>query len=89
MNPETVEIETVDISVSVTDGTDPIQGVTVTVADSECTTGSAGGCTLRNVPVGDITVTATKDGYESYSDSEIITDETESLSIELIETEQR
>ena len=52
---------------SVTDGTDPIEGATVTLIDSEeeeytGTTGSAGGCTIKDVPEGTYTVTATATG---------------------------
>jgi len=84
----TVEEETtVDISVSVTDGNSGVQGVTVAVADTEisATTGPAGGCTLKGVPVGTVTITATKEGYVDYSDSETITSETTSLEITLTE----
>jgi len=40
---------------------------------------------LRNVPVGTVTITATKEGYVAYSKSETITSETTSLSITLTE----
>ena len=65
-----------------------MQGVTVAIADTEITgtTGPAGGCTLKNVPVGTVTVTAVKDGYVDYSKSEIITSDTSSLSIVLTAT---
>ena len=50
------------------------------------TTGSAGGCTLSNVPYGNVTVTAVKEGYESYSQSLTVDDSTTSLQITLTET---
>lgn len=79
------EIETVDITVTVTDGSDPIQDVVVTVVDDEitATTGSAGGCTLTAVPTGVKTITATKEGYTEYSDEVTVTSETSTLSITL------
>lgn len=84
--PETqANPETVDISVHVTDGTDPVGQVEVTIGEITGTTGNQGGCTLRNVPVGEVTVTATKTGYEAYSQSVTITSETETLNITLIE----
>ena len=74
---------TVNISVSVTDGENPIGQVSVAIGEVTGTTGNAGGCTLNNVPIGNATVTATKDGYEEYSNTVTITSETTSLAIEL------
>ena len=82
--PET----TVDIAVSVTDGTDPVQGASVTIGGKTGTTGSAGGCTVSGVSVGDgVAVSVTCDGYEDYSATEDITSETTSLSITLTASE--
>ena len=79
-----------DISVSVSDGTDPIQGVAVTLTDVTDetktytgTSGSAGGCTLNDVALGEYTVSATKEGYSEYTDSLTVTEETDSLEIEM------
>ncbi len=80
-----VNPETVDISVHVTDGTDPVGQVEVAIGEITGTTGNQGGCTLRNVPVGEVTVTATKTGFEDYSQSVTITSETETLNITLTE----
>ena len=68
-----------------TDGTDPVSGVSVAVKDKGIsgTTGVAGGCTLSNVPVGNVIITAIKEGYADYSHEETITSETTSLSITL------
>ena len=81
---------TVNISTSVSDGTDAIDSVTVTLTDTEDdtktftgTTGSAGGCTLSNVPIGTYTVTASKEGYVEYTDSLTVTEETTTLTITL------
>ncbi len=81
-----VEPEKVDISVTVTDGKDPIESVSVTLTANESTvstgnTGSAGGCTLSNVPLGSYTVTASKTGYTEYTDTLTITKETTTLAI--------
>lgn len=85
MNPE--NIETVDsIHVSVTDeSNNPVGQVDVAIGDITSTTGNAGGCTLRNVPLGTVTITATKEGYENYTQEVNITSETETLEIILEE----
>ena len=85
-NPET----TVDIAVTVTDGTDPVQGAMVTIGGKSCAngTGVSGGCTVKDVVVGEgVAVSVTCEGYEDYSATEDITAETTTLSITLTETE--
>ena len=68
---------------TVTDGTDPISQVDVAIGTITATTGNQGGCTLRNVPIGTATITATKTGYNEYTESLTITSETETISITL------
>ena len=75
--------ETTNINVTVTESTTKLSGVTVKIGDISGTTGSAGGCTLNNVPIGKATVTATKSGYTTYSKSVTITSETKSLTISM------
>ena len=85
------EATTVDISVTVTDGTDPIQGAIVTIGGQSCSngTGSSGGCTVSGVTVGEgVAVSVTCEGYEDYTATEDITAETTSLTITLTATEQ-
>ena len=85
------EATTVDISVTVTDGNDPIQGAIVTIGDKSCSngTGSSGGCTVSGVTVGEgVAVSVTCEGYEDYTATEDITAETTSLTITLTATEQ-
>lgn len=79
MNPETID----DLAVSVTDGTNPVSQVEVAIGQITGTTGSQGGCTLHDIPVGTVTVTATKTGYVTYSQEVIITSNTETLEITL------
>lgn len=89
VNPETPQsLEKRNISISVNDGTNPVSGVVVslvknnqTVASS--TTGSAGGCTLSNVEDGSYIITATKDGFDEYSDSIVTSSDNVSLVIKL------
>ncbi len=61
--------ETCDISVSVVDEEDnPVANADVSVYDKgdpyDGTTGSAGGCTIRNVPYGTYTIEAVAEGFE-------------------------
>ena len=58
-----------DISITVTDGENPVQGATVVIEGTSKTTGSAGGCTVNGVPIGDHTITDKKTGFEDYSDT--------------------
>lgn len=71
-----VNPETYNITFSVTDGSDPIEGATVTIGSITGTTGSAGGCTLQNVPAGSQTVTVKKAGYTDYSKSITVSEAT-------------
>ena len=51
------------VSISVTDGTDPVQGAKVVIEGTEKTTGSAGGCSFT-LPDGKHSVAITKTGFE-------------------------
>lgn len=80
-----------DISVTITDGTNAVEGASVvlsknstSVADGE--TGSAGGCTLKNVEDGTYTITVTKQGFTEYTDSVTTSENNASLSITLTAT---
>lgn len=80
------ETTTVDINVTVTDGTSPVQGAVVTIGGKSCAngTGSSGGCTVSGVAVGTgVAVSVTCDGYETYTATEDITAETTTMSITL------
>lgn len=84
--PETEEIpETVNIHVTVNDGTDPVEGATVTIDEISSITGSAGGCNLQNVPTGIQTIEVTKEGYVEYSDSITVSDGNNEFTITLTE----
>ena len=53
-----------------TPSTVPLEGATVTVDDlTGGPTGSAGGCTVSDVPEGTHTLTVTCEGYETYTDT--------------------
>lgn len=60
---------TVNIKVTVKDAqsNNAIEGATVTIGEVTGTTGSAGGCTLRDVLTGEQTVTISHELYEPFS----------------------
>lgn len=66
-----------NLSITVNDGENAIEGASVAIGDITGTTGNAGGCTLSNVLDGEHTITATAEGYENYSDT-ITSDSTHS-----------
>lgn len=82
-----------NISVSVTDSTSStgIESATVTLTGADeqeysGTTGSAGGCTIQNVPHGEYTVTATAAGYEEYTGSFTVSATSKTLAISMAAT---
>lgn len=84
--PETVE--TVDISISVNDGTDPVEHASVSIGQISSTTGSAGGCTLQDVPEGSQTIVVTATGYEEYTDTIEVSSQNNEFTITLTEESQ-
>lgn len=80
-----------NISVSVTDGTDPVSGASVKLLKNNevvasSTTGSAGGCTLSNVEDGSYTISVLKDGFVEYTDTVVTSSDNATLTIELTAT---
>lgn len=72
----TPEPVTRDLSFTINDGTDPIEGATVTIGSKTGTTGSAGGCTISGVEEGTgISVEVAKEGYTTKTET-ITVDET-------------
>lgn len=72
-DPEPV---TRDLSFTINDGTDPIEGATVTIGSKTGTTGSAGGCTISGVEEGTgISVEVAATGYTTKTET-ITVDET-------------
>lgn len=77
-----------NISVSITDGTNPVDNVEVVLEDADENqftgkTGSAGGCTISNVPEGSYTVMASKTGYTVYTGNITVSEENTTLTITL------
>ena len=87
-------IKVTNISVTVTDGEHPIDKVSVTLEEKDtkekvtATTGSAGGCTLSNVPIGDYNITATHSDYAEYNGTITVTEETKTLNITMTASTQ-
>lgn len=75
--------ETVNISVSVKYGENPVNGASVSINEISSTTGSAGGCTLNNVPIGAQTIIVTASGYENYSETINVSNENITFEIKL------
>lgn len=73
-----------ELSFTVNDGTDPIQGATVTIEGKTGTTGSAGGCTIDGILEGSHTVTVTKEGFTEYTDTITVSSESTSFTVSLV-----
>lgn len=82
------ETTTYTVSFTINDGTDPVQGATVTIGSTDKTTGSAGGCTFDNMEEGTVSVEVSKDGFTTKTE-EISIDSTHlSFTISLEATTQ-
>lgn len=64
-----------DITVTISDGTDPIEGASVVIGEITKTTGSAGGCSFNDITDGEHEVSVSAEGY-STSTSTITVDST-------------
>ena len=56
-----------DITVTISDGANPVSGATVTVAGNEQTSGADGKASFEDVTEGTQTITVTKEGFQDYS----------------------
>ena len=72
-----------DISITVDDGTDAVEGATVAIGDITGTTGSAGGCTLQGVADGEQTISVTVTGFDDYSGTITVSENDTSFTISL------
>lgn len=74
-----------------TDGSNPLENVDVILEDAEENqftgkTGSAGGCTIRNVPEGTYDVVASLNGYQDYEGTITVNEDSTTLNISLTES---
>lgn len=86
MNPETTK----DVSVKITDTNENgIGNATVVLSNGNDeytgTTGNAGGCTIRNVPLGEYAVEVSANGYVDETTTFTVTSGTNNLEVTLIE----
>ena len=58
-----------DLRIVVNDGSDAVEGATVSIGTITGTTGSAGGCTLSQVTEGSQNINVVADGYEAYQET--------------------
>ena len=72
-----------DLSFTVNDGTDPIKGATVTIGDKTGTTGDVGGCTIKGVAEGKVTVEVSAEGYTTKSEEITVAEDSVSFTISL------
>jgi len=82
VNPETTKY---DLSFTINDGTNGINGATVTIGEVTSTTGTSGGCTLKDIEEGTQTVTVTKTGYVTKTETITVDAEHTSFTISLTE----
>ena len=77
-----------DISFTINDGTNPIEGASVKIGSETKTTGSVGGCTFTGVEEGTVSVEVSKEGYTTKTESISVDSEHTSFTISLVATAQ-
>lgn len=80
VNPETTKY---DLSFTINDGTTGISGATVTIGDVTGTTGSSGGCTLKDIEEGSQSVTVEATGYVTKTETITVDTDHTSFTISL------
>lgn len=66
----TVELEVVDtITITVDDGTDPVEGASVTIGETTKTTDASGECTFPGMTYDDYSATVSATGYTTATES--------------------
>ena len=78
-----VNPETRNINFIINDGTNAVQGASVSIDGITGTTGSAGGCTLQNVSDGEHSVTVSADGFTTKTETIIVSESDTSFTISL------
>ena len=78
-----VNPETRNINFIINDGTDAIQGATVSIGETTGTTGSQGGCTLHDITDGEHEVSVSKEGYTTKTETIIVSESNTSFTISL------
>jgi propanediol dehydratase large subunit len=83
----TPETTTRDISFTINDGTDPIQSASVVIGSTTKTTGSAGGCSFTGIEEGSVSVTVSKEGYTTKTETITVDSTHTSFTISLVAAE--
>lgn len=83
MNEVNPEITKYDLSFTINNGTTGISGATVTIGEVTGTTGSSGGCTLKDIEEGSQSVTVTKTGYVTKTETITVDEDHTSFTISL------
>ena len=73
---------TFNIHLTVTDGTDAVEGAKVKFGEINRTTGKQGGANIYNITAGSYTLEVTADGFEDYT-STVVVDNDEDVSVTL------
>lgn len=73
-----------DISFTINDGTNPIEGASVKIGSETKTTGSVGGCTFTGVEEGTVSVEVSKTGYTTKTESITVDSTHTSFTISLV-----
>ena len=74
---------TQNISFTINDGTNPIEGASVVIDETTKTTGSAGGCSFNGIAEGSVSVTVSAVGYTSKTETITVSSENTSFTISL------
>ncbi|MBQ2654091.1 MAG: carboxypeptidase regulatory-like domain-containing protein [Methanobrevibacter sp.] len=75
---------TQNISFTINDGTDPIEGASVVIDETTKTTGSAGGCTFSDITEGSVSVNVSAEGYTSKTETITVDSTHTSFTISLV-----
>ena len=63
---------TFNIHITVTDGTDAVEGAKVKFGEINRTTGKLGGANIYNITAGSYTLEVTADGFEDYTSTVVV-----------------
>lgn len=72
-----------NISFTINDGTDPIEGASVVIDGTTKTTGSAGGCSFNDIADGTVSVEISKEGFVTKTEEITVSEENTSFIISL------
>lgn len=80
----TATVTTRDISFTINDGTNAIDGASVVIGETTKTTGSAGGCTFNDIADGEHTVEISATGFTTKTETITVSADNTSFTISLV-----